>query len=159
MNIARFANESGKSMPTVKQWLLKGIVPGAKLIDDKWVFSDLAMPPYTSGRPHKENATSIRKSIIKAALKHQSTCAKLFGLPDQVFNLYVEDLENQGLIRVLTDPLFPGDKFILTTLKTDEYLQDRGILGKDGLLTKITSKAIETAVSELIKQTMGKKDT
>ena len=76
MNIARFANESGKSMPTVKQWLLKGIVPGAKLIDNKWVFSDLAMPPYTSGRPHKENATSIRKSIIKAALKH--SCKECF---------------------------------------------------------------------------------
>lgn len=159
MNIARFANESGKTMPTVKQWLLKGIVPGAKLIDNKWVISDLAMPPYTNGRPHKENATSIRKSIIKAALKHQSTCARLFGLPDQIFNLYVEDLENRGLIRVMTDPLFPGDRFILTTLKTDEYLQDRGILGKDGLLTKITSKAIEAAVSELIKQTMGKNAT
>lgn len=159
MNIARFANESGKTMSTVKQWFLKGIVPGVKLIDNKWVISDLAMPPYTSGRPHKENATSVRKSIIKAALKHQSTCARLFGLPDQVFNLYVEDLENRGLIRVLTDPLFPGDKFILTTLKTDEYLQDRGILGKDGLLTTITSKAIEAAVSELIKQNMGKNVT
>lgn len=154
MNIDEFAQQSGKNIRTVKQWLSKKIVPGAKFVDNTWIISDLAMPPYTAGRPHKENATSIRKSIIKAALKHHSTCARLFGLQDQVFNLYVEDLEKRGLIRILTDPLFPEDKFIFTTLQTDEYLRDRGVFGKDGFVTTITSKAIEAAVSSLIENSM-----
>lgn len=156
MNIAVLAKESGKSMSTVKSWLRKGIVPGAKLENNKWVFSDLTMPPYTAGRPRKENATSIRKTIIKAALLHKSTCAKLFGIPDQVFDFYVKDLEDHGLIKVLSDASFPGDKFILTTLKTDDYLREHGVFGKDGFITTVTSKAFETAISSLIKIYMGK---
>lgn len=156
MNIAQFVKESGKEIVTVKKWLRDGIVPGARVENNKWVFSDLAMPPFTSTRPKKGDATSIRKSIIKAALNHKSTCAKLFHLPEEVFNLYVEDLEKHGLITVKTDPLFPGDKFIFTSMKTDEYLKEHGLFGKDGFLTTITSKTIEAAVSALIKNAMEK---
>lgn len=157
MDIKKFQDKSGKNMKTVESWLKKGIVPGAAYRDGKWEFSELAMAPYTGRRTKKANATSIRKSIVKAALQHKSTCAKLYDLPAVVFDSYVRDLEDHGIVQVYTDPLFPGDKFIYTTMKTDEYLRAHGVFGNEGVAGKLVSKAVEGAVTALINQSFGAK--
>lgn len=157
MDIWEFQSKSGKSMKTVESWLKKEIVPGAAYRDGKWEFSEMAMPPYTVHRARKANATSIRKSIVKAALQHKSTCAKLYDLPAVIFNSYVRDLEEHGIVQVYKDPLFPEDKFILTTIKTDEYMRSYGIFGDEGIAGNLVSKAFEGAVTALLNKSFGAK--
>ena len=156
MTFQRFEHLSGKKKRTVLEWFKRGIVPGVKFENNKWIVSDLAMPPYTEGRPKRESAPSVRKAILKAAIHHKSTNAAVFNLSPQIYDAYVSDLEDRGLIRVLEDESFPGEKFVITTSATDDYMRSRGVLGKDGIIAGLTGKAIEAAVAGLIKATMGK---
>lgn len=153
MDIFELSNRFHCHPSTMKEWLLKGILPGVKRRGDGYLVSDLAMAPYTAKRAKSNNATAIRSAILKAALKHKSTCAKLFDIPATVYDSYVKDLEDRKLICVLKDKNFPKDKFIVTTTETDEYFRDRGLLGKDGRLIEITSRLLEAVVAGCIKAT------
>ena len=130
MDILQLSQHFNCDTNTMKKWITKGILPGVKQEDDQYTVSQYAMPPYTAKRA--KNATAIRCAILKAALKHRSTCAKLFNIAPGIFDSYVKDLEDCGLIRVITDNDFQGDKFIVTTLKTDLYFKDKGFFGKCG---------------------------
>ena len=156
MTLQQFIKLSGKKEKTVLSWFKRGIVPGVKQENKEWTISDLAMPPYTEGRPKRENASSVRKTILKAAIQHKSTSAEVFNLPPKVFNAYITDLAEKGLIRVIEDERFPGEKFVITTIATEDYMQSHGVLGKDGIIVGLTAKAIEAAVTGLIKATMEK---
>lgn len=151
MDIFDLSKHFGCKPATMKDWLAKGIIPGVKRKGNGYIVGDLAMAPYTAGRAKSSNATAVRHAILKAALKHKSTCAKLFKIPPAIYKSYVKDLEERKLIRVLTDKAFPRDVFILTTVETDKYFRDKGFFGKDGKLLEIASRVLEAAVEGCIK--------
>ena len=149
-NISELSAHFNCSQRTMKRWIKERIIPGVKSKGEKYIVSELAMPPYTEKRIRKD-ATAVRCAILKAALKHKSTCAKLFDIAPGIYNKYIKQLKTAELIEVLTDKKFPKQKFIITTLKTDQYFRDRGFFGKDGMLITITSKALEATVEGYIK--------
>lgn len=149
MNMQELSEYFHCNKQTMREWIRKEIIPGVKRENGEYKIStQYAMPPYTARRG--KNATAVRNAILKAALVHRSTCAKLFGITQETYDSYVNDLQAHGLIRIETDPGFPEDKFILTTLETDKYFREKGFFGKDGMLITFTTKAWGETVQALI---------
>lgn len=76
-------------------------MPGAyKLDNEEYYISEYSKPPYTSARAR--NCTSIYISIVKECEKRKSVCAKLYGLNEDEFNIYIEQLVDKNIIEKQT---------------------------------------------------------
>lgn len=132
MNVKEFMESYGlKNGKTVLGWLEGGLVPGAQKKDGEWDIPSLAMPPYTKCRA--KTATAIYVSIIEACNSNRSVCAKLYHISDEIFRVYIENLEKEELITVREEN---GAAFYFATPKSMEYVNDRK--GLERLIKKLS---------------------
>ena len=131
-----------KNRKTVEKWIEDGLLPCAKKNKkDEWVLSEYALPPYTASRAkHSKTACAIYKSIVTGCNQKRSVCAKIFGISDAEFKVYVDNLKKEGLIEVKKDK---GCKFYFATSRSKEYLDNQNGLKK--LIITLFPFAIEAA--------------
>lgn len=114
MDLFKLRNED-----TVISWINKGYIPGTRK-DAKtgaFIIPELARPPYTKARAKTSN--SIYKSIVKACINRYGVCAKLYGLTDTEFQVYIQDLHNAGYIHIETRD---NIDYYFATSKSNEFL-------------------------------------
>jgi len=98
MQVAEFQNKYGVSKRTVNKWLKKGYIPGAvhHVENNCWEIPDSARCPYTEQRA--KSRETINLSIIKAATKGKQVMPALYGISDDEFQLYINNLINANYI-------------------------------------------------------------
>ena len=148
MDIDEFMkNNSVKSKKNVMKWVDEGLIPGTKVSKDgELIFSKYARAPYTATRAKTTGA--IYKSIIKGCYQRKGVCAKLYGIPEEEFDIYIEYAQQEQLIEVKTDG---NCKFYFATPKCEEFLKKPKI--PSALIDIISSIAIKGA-TELLNKDM-----
>lgn len=111
-----------KSKKTVEKWLDDGLIPGSRKNENKdWTIPEMARPPYTQKRA--KSAPAIYTSIVKACIQRLGVCAKLYGISEIEFNVYIECLEKEGLIAVKTVDDIP---YYFATPKSETLTSRKG---------------------------------
>lgn len=104
MTVDAFRERCGASTKTVKAWIENGYVPGANWDAD--YVPDSARPPFTEARAKSQYPNSVFTSIVKAALKRKHVLPELYGMCQDEFDGYVNQLVEAGLIRIrITDDI------------------------------------------------------
>lgn len=124
-----------KNKKTVCNWIKKGYIPGS---DEKLNFiPDSARMPYIEARAKK--AEAIYNSIVKAACKRKHVFPELYGICDEEFQGYIDELAKAGLIKTrITDGITYYDatlkvvnndnKFVLEIIKMLSEGATKGIM-------------------------------
>lgn len=104
MKVEEFAERCHKNVKTVKNWISQNYVPGANLEDD--YVPDSAKPPFTEARAKIKFPISVFMSIVKATLKRKHVLPELYGMCQEEFDGYINQLVEAGLIRIrITDSI------------------------------------------------------
>ena len=116
MTLDSFADYCGKSKKTVEGWLNKNYIPGAYIIEGThvWHIPDNARSPYMKQKK-KNGGAGMYKSIAKAVAAGEGICAELYKMPQQRFDVYVNQLIDAGIITSYTAE---GVKYYETTMDT-----------------------------------------
>lgn len=102
MTVDAFRERCGTSTKTVKSWIENGYVPGANWDAD--YVPDSARPPFTEARAKSKCSNSVFASIVKATLKRKHVLPELYGMCQEEFDGYINQLVEAGLIRIrITD--------------------------------------------------------
>ncbi|MBE5969429.1 MAG: hypothetical protein E7242_04275 [Lachnospiraceae bacterium] len=115
-----------KNKKTVEKWIEDGLIQGMDQ-DEKgeWIFSKYAKPPYTEARA--KTAYSIYVSIVKGCNKRKGICSKLYGMSEEEFSVYINNLQKEDLISVIEDR---GCKFYFPTTKSKGFINNEKGLRK-----------------------------
>ena len=104
MTVDAFRERCGASAKTVKAWIENGYVPGANWDDD--YVPDSARPPFTEARAKSKCSNSVFASIVKATLKRKHVFPELYGMCQEEFDGYINQLVEAGLIIIrITDDI------------------------------------------------------
>lgn len=104
MTVEAFRERCGASAKTVKAWIENGYVPGANWDAD--YVPDSAKPPFTEARAKIKFPISVFMSIVKATLKRKHVLPELYGMCQEEFDGYINQLVEAGLIRIrITDSI------------------------------------------------------
>ncbi|MCF8019303.1 MAG: hypothetical protein K9L62_07830 [Vallitaleaceae bacterium] len=126
MKIEEFASRYRIRNSTVRDWLEKEFIPGAKLIvsannkDEEWELPKDARKPYTKARAKKR--ASINISILKAIVMGYQVLPKLYDISDVEFNDYIEALIEVEMIRRIK---IGGVSYYNATLKGEQLIKQK----------------------------------
>lgn len=96
LTIEEFANNNDVKRKTVIKWIEQEYIPGAN-IENNYI-PNRALPPYSEARARTSKA--IYKSILDAVRKRRYVLPKLYNITQEEFDVYIEQLEKEGLIEV-----------------------------------------------------------
>lgn len=84
---------------TVKKWINQGYLPGTTYNEEtkEYDIPDGSFVPYTECRA--KTARSIYNSIVTASNNRKYVCAKLYGISEEEFRVYIENLEEEKIIK------------------------------------------------------------
>lgn len=138
-----------KNPTTVREWLDKGLIPGAILNPktQEWDLPERAWPPYTAARAKAQNANAIRKSIVKACLQRRYVTAKLYQLSEKEFKTYIHQLAQAGIIEVIQEKRV---YYYYSTPKSEEFVQSRHPEKLLAILIEAGAKGIASAALDKI---------
>lgn len=140
MTIKEFAKRCGVTVATAKQWIKKGYIPEANLEED--YVPNSAKSPYTVARAKIKFPRSIFHSIIKATLDGKHVLPSLYGMSEEEFDGYIEQLSEAGLIRIrVTDGITYYDPTLEAAQKSQEDFKKTIIMLVEAL-TKVGAGAL-----------------
>lgn len=106
---------------TIERWLEEDLIPGSRRNKQgEWDLSKFARPPYTKARARK--ASSIYISIVDGCNQRKCVFAKLYKIPQEEFQIYIDQLIRASLISVKRDR---GVEFYFATPTSIDYKNDR----------------------------------
>lgn len=101
---------------------------------------DSAKPPFTEARAKVKFPTSVFMSIVKAALKRKHVLPELYGMCQDEFDNYINQLVEAGLIQIrITD----GITYYDPTLQAEQ--QSKGEIKQ--MITKCVEAAFKGVTS------------
>lgn len=148
MTFEEFVSMSGKSPNTVKNWIKKGLVNGAKYYDSKYTITNLARPPYT--RASSKSSRTIRKGIVVGCKRRLSVNENVFKIPQDEFQVYVDQLSAAGLIEIKK---VAETTYYYATLKADSLTDSQIYMVVKDMIKTVASGISEGATSEYLKRT------
>lgn len=142
MTVDAFRERCGTSTKTVKAWIENGYIPGANLED--YYVPDSARPPFTEARAKSKCSNSVFASIVKATLKRKHVFPELYGMCQEEFDGYINQLVEAGLIIIrITD----GITYYDPTLQAEQQSKSEfKIIIKEGV--EAVSKGVTSACLE-----------
>lgn len=120
MTPAEFARKLGKSERAVLEWCEKGYIRGVQEDEAtrEYILPSSAKEPYTKARAKK--GASIYTSIVKGVMRDLDVSAALYGMDENLFDGYIRDLLDAGIIGKYTAK-DTGITYYRQTLKSDEF--------------------------------------
>ena len=119
MTISEYAEKHDKKIETVLKWIYEGLIPRASVDND--YIPNSARKPY---RSNARKAESIYKSIVNACLKSEHISAKTFGLCEDEFEAYIDQLTKAKLItkRITDDVMYYDASISASEFKRKEFI-------------------------------------
>lgn len=122
MDIKNVAEKFNVNEKTVLDWCEKGLIRGlTKSEDGIFEIPSSVRKPYTRSR---STGDAIYTSIVKATLGGFDVTASLYGLSENEFLKYVQQLKDAGVIDSYNDEK-TGVEYLCKTLKSDSFAKLR----------------------------------
>jgi len=141
-----FIKLSGKKEKTVVSWIKSGLVNGASFTDGVYIISDLARPPYM--RASSKNSAAIRKGIVVGCKRRLSVNAKVFRIPEEEFQVYVNQLIIEKLVEKRS---IDGTDYYYSTQKADGISEKKAYR----IIKGLTEAAVGAAAGVATEKMMG----
>ena len=127
-------------------WIKAGLVNGASYTDGVFIISDSARPPYM--RASSKNSAAIRKGIVVACKRRLSVNAKVFRIPEEEFQVYVDQLIRKNLVEKRN---IDGTDYYYSTQNADD-MSEKSVYR---IIKGLTEAAVGAAVGAATEKMMG----